>query len=157
VEKNSKFDQNRLLWTVPAGRHAWRPPVREHFHHTNISNELSSSGSDTIRKLEGSGKQVIYAQWEVFIQKGGQNYFLFRFLLFGVKIMFSMILWDTRSFFDKIRPGRFIGQNSGYIACITSREKIYISKMVFDSDLQSLSAVVMIFGDILTMYPTLLL
>jgi hypothetical protein len=49
-------------------------------------------------------------QWEHFIQKGGQNFFLFRFLLFGVKIMFSTILWDPSRFFGKIRPGQFLGK-----------------------------------------------
>jgi hypothetical protein len=41
------------------------------------------------------------AQWKDFIQKGGQNFFLFRFLLFGVKIMFSMILRDPSHFLLK--------------------------------------------------------
>jgi hypothetical protein len=50
------------------------------------------------------------SQWEHFIQKGGQNFFLFRFLLFGVKIMFSTILWDPRRFFGKIRTGQFVGK-----------------------------------------------
>jgi hypothetical protein len=54
-------------------------------------------------------KSLSNAQWEHFIQKGGQNFFLFRFLLFGVKIMFSTILCDPRRFFGKIQTGQFVG------------------------------------------------
>ncbi len=59
-----------------------------------------------------------------------------------------MFLWDSRQFFDKIRPGQFVGQNLNNHALITSWEKIYISKMVCESDLQSLPVVSIIFGDI---------
>jgi hypothetical protein len=62
-------------------------------------------------------------QWKVFIQKGGQIFFLFRFSIFGVKIMFSLLLGDTKSFFGEICPGQFVGQNSGNIALIASWEK----------------------------------
>jgi hypothetical protein len=55
-------------------------------------------------------KLTVITQWEHFIQKGGQNFFLFRFLLFVVKIMFSTILWDLRRFFGKIRTGQFVGK-----------------------------------------------
>jgi hypothetical protein len=50
------------------------------------------------------------AQWEHFIQKGGQKFFLFKFMIFGVEIMFSMVMRISRQFFDKIRSGQFVGQ-----------------------------------------------
>ncbi len=68
--------------------------------------------------------------------------------------MFSMILLDSRQFFNKIRSGQFVGQNSGDNADFTSREKLYISKTVPDSDLQSSPVVSMIFKDNHMMYPT---
>jgi hypothetical protein len=67
--------------------------------------------------------------------------------------MFSMILLDSRQFFDKIRSGQFVGQNSGDNAYFTSREKLYISKTVPDSDLQSSPVVSMVFKDNHMMYP----
>jgi hypothetical protein len=36
------------------------------------------------------------SQWEVFIQKGGQFFFLVRFLLFGVRTMFFIVLRDSK-------------------------------------------------------------
>ncbi len=50
------------------------------------------------------------AQWEHFIQKGGQKFFLFKFLIFRVEIIFSRILWDPRRFFGEIRTGHFVGK-----------------------------------------------
>ncbi len=54
--------------------------------------------------------QSVLPQWEHFIQKGGQKFFLFKFMIFGVEIMFSMVMRISRQFFDKIRPGQFVGQ-----------------------------------------------
>jgi hypothetical protein len=94
------------------------------------------------------------AQWKVFMQKCGQKFFLLIFLIYGVKTMFSMILWDSTQFFGKIRSGQLLGQNLGYNILLTSRNEKYISKLVHDSDLQSLPVVSNFNGDILMTYPT---
>jgi hypothetical protein len=91
---------------------------------------------------------------EGFHTKGWTKFFLLIFLIYGVKTMFSMILWDSRQFFDKIRPGQFLGQDLGYNILLTSRNEKYISKMVCDSDLQSLPVVSIFIRDILMTYPT---
>jgi hypothetical protein len=47
------------------------------------------------------------AQWEHFIQKGGQNFFLFRFLLFGIKKRLfvkwaaKLFFWAAESYFEQ--------------------------------------------------------
>ncbi len=90
---------------------------------------------------------------EGFHTKGWTKFFSVKISTFwGQKNVFYDSVRLQAIFFYKIRSGQFVGQNSGYIALITSREiYIYISKMVCDSDLKSLSAVGVIFGDILMM------
>jgi hypothetical protein len=101
-----------------------------------------------LRKLEA-------LQWEVFIQKVDKNLFCSYFYFLGPKKCF-LWFWETPdNFLGQIRPGQFVGQNSGYNAPITSREKLFKFKTVYDSDLQSLPVVSMVFGDILMMYLTL--
>jgi hypothetical protein len=63
------------------------------------------------------------SQWEHFIQKGGQKFYLVRILLFMVRILLFFHLKDSWPFFDKIRSGQFVGKNSGYSANIMTRLK----------------------------------
>ncbi len=133
------FDSSELARRRGGAAHVWRMP-------NNIPAKIaldSQPYSDGRRKRRSKTRWIdgvledlkALAQWKVFIQKGGQNFFLLIFLIFGVKTMFSMILWDSTQFFGKIRPGQFLGQNLGFNILLTSRNEVYISKMVCDGDL----------------------
>jgi hypothetical protein len=52
-----------------------------------------------------------------------EKFFLVRILLLIIRVIFFMNLKDPWTFFDKIRPGQFVGKNSGYSGNIRSRLK----------------------------------